>query len=413
MSKLIRPLFHVDTYRGWCCALAGVLLSLVPLLAAAAVLAPLTRVWSAGPRLLGFAVVSTALVALAGVPRSVRRRCVRLVNRVLRTGLPAPVDLPETGWRNRWRTAAWLLAHVWLGWAVLAGTGLLLMVAGVLVGVWLGGGDRIVVFGLSVQLPGGWLGAWVPLAALAVLLLAGHACAAAAAGFRALAPALLGPGPAERLAALQDQMHLLSQRNRLAQELHDSVGHTLTTATIQAAVARQTLDTDPETARRALSSIEESSRSALDELDHVLGVLRSGKASTAPRHTLTDLEVLLERVRQAGAEVRADLDEDRAQLPAVVSREAYRVVQEGLTNALRHAGREPISLRVAVQDDWLELELSNPLPAAGDAGRAERQGHGLVGIGERVRLLRGEVEAGPTADGHWRLLARMPLRSTP
>jgi signal transduction histidine kinase len=377
------------------------------------VVAPVARAWPAGPRWTGFVVVCTVLVALCGLPRSSRSRCVRLANRMLRTGLPAPVAVPGSGWRNRWRTALWLLAHVWLGWAVLAVTGLLLVLAAVLVAVWLGGGDQITFFGPLTLVRPGWQGAWAPLAALAGLVLAGWVCVAASAGFQSLAPVLLGHGPDERLAALQDQMHLLAQRNRLAQELHDSVGHTLTTATIQAAVARQTLDSDPDAARRALTSIEESSRSALDELDHVLGVLRSDKASTAPQHTLADLHVLLERVRQTGTDVRADTDEDWTRVPAVVSREAYRVVQEGLTNALRHAPREPIALRVAVRGDWLEVDLSNPVPTSHEPRQADRRGNGLVGIGERVRLLRGEVEVGPTADDRWRLLARMPLRSTP
>jgi signal transduction histidine kinase len=236
---------------------------------------------------------------------------------------------------------------------------------------------------------------------------------------RAVAPALLGPGPEERFAVLEEQLHLLAQRNRLAQELHDSIGHTLTASTIQAAVAGELLESDPEQARRALAGIEESSRSALDDLDHVLGVLREQQATGAPQYTLADLPALLDRVRRAGTGTTAELAATAAEVPASVSREAYRIVQEGLTNALRHAHGAPVRLRVEVVGEWLEVELSNPLEQRSGhrlwpLHRPGRRGYGMDGIGERVRVLRGEVSAGPAPDGtRWLLLARLPLRSSP
>jgi signal transduction histidine kinase len=147
------------------------------------------------------------------------------------------------------------------------------------------------------RLPRGPVAAWLVPLALALLV----ALVLAVAGLGALlarwAPAFLGPSPAERLALLERQAGQLAERNRLARELHDSVGHALAVATLQAGAARKLLDSDPAFARDALASVEDASRAALDDLDHV---------------------------------------------SAVVSREAYRIVQEGLTNALRHAGRVAI-----------------------------------------------------------------------
>ncbi|MFI1329233.1 sensor histidine kinase [Streptomyces sp. NPDC020845] len=406
-----RSIGCADTVRGWVYALAGTAWSLPPVAVALAVTAGVARWWPAGLRWVCFGAVFAALLTAGGRPRAVRARCVRLANRLLRTGLPAPVASPGAGPRDLVRTPAWLALHMAVGWAVVAVTGLLGMSAAVLPAVWLGGGERIALLGLSVRVAGGWRGGWAPLAAVGCLAAAAWLCAGAVAVLRWAAPALLGPRPAERLAALEERTRLLAGRNRLAQELHDSIGHTLTAATIQAAVAAELLDREPEAARRALSSIEESSRSAMDDLDHVLGVLREGKAPTAPQHTLGDLRALLERVRLTGTEVHADLDGDWARVPAAVSREAYRIVQEGLTNALRHAHRAPVTLRVAVAGDWLEVELSNPMTGGRALGltRPGRRGQGLTGIAERVGLLRGEVSAGRVAGGRWRLVARIPL----
>ena len=222
------------------------------------------------------------------------------------------------------------------------------------------------------------------------------------------APAFLGPSPAERLALLERQAGQLAERNRLARELHDSVGHALTVATLQAAAARRLLDTDPTFARDALASVEDASRAALDDLDHVLGLLRHGDAAaTAPQPTLADLDRLLAETRAAGVEVRAEPAGDLARVPAVVSREAYRIVQEGLTNALRHAGRVPVTLRLATEADRLELELTNPLGPAGQPPAGG--GRGLRGIAERVAILGGRMTAGPDGTS-WRVAVSLPLR---
>ncbi|GGW73235.1 histidine kinase [Streptomyces lucensis JCM 4490] len=255
-----------------------------------------------------------------------------------------------------------------------------------------------------------WVLALSPVAGLALLC----ALAACAAGCGALlarwAPALLGPSQQDRLAAAEARAADLAVRNRLARELHDCVGHALSAVTLQAGAARRVLDTDPDFVREALAAIEETTRRTVGELDAVLGVLRDGDApGTAPAPTLADdLDGLLRRTRAAGQTVTAAVDADPAALPPLVSREAYRIVQEGLSNALRHAG-EPVTVRIGSAGGRLEITVENGLGAA-PASRPGG-GHGLRGIADRVRLLGGTAQAG-AADGTWRLHVRLPLTAT-
>ncbi|MGW2648140.1 sensor histidine kinase [Streptomyces sp. NPDC001393] len=307
---------------------------------------------------------------------------------------------------ERGRTAIWFTLHLGLG-GIISGMSLAvppfaatLIVLPLLVG--LGHSP------LAPELIGSpWALALSPVAGLATL----PALAACAAGCGALlarwAPALLGPTPEDRLAAAEARAADLAVRNRLARELHDCVGHALSAVTLQASAARRLLDTDPEFVREALAAIEETTRRTVGELDAVLGVLRDGDApGTAPAPTLeSDLEGLLRRTRAAGQPVTATVGTDPAALPPLVSREAYRIVQEGLSNALKHAG-SPVAVRITADAGHLEITVENPLgavPAPRPGG-----GHGLRGIADRVRLLGGTVRAGPSKDS-WRLCVRLPL----
>ncbi|MBM7173135.1 histidine kinase, partial [Streptomyces sp. G44] len=226
------------------------------------------------------------------------------------------------------------------------------------------------------------------------------------------APELLGPTPADRLAAAEQRAADLAVRNRLARELHDSVGHALSAVTLQASAARRVLDYDPEFVREALAAIEDTTRRTVGELDAVLGVLREadGTRSTAPAPTLeADLDGLLRRTRAGGLRVSATVDMDPAGLPPLVSREAYRIVQEALSNALRHGGEDTaVTLRVALDGPDLAVTAENPLPTRSPAARPGG-GHGLRGVADRARLLGGTASAGP-ADGAWRLDVRLPLK---
>jgi signal transduction histidine kinase len=230
------------------------------------------------------------------------------------------------------------------------------------------------------------------------------------------APALLGPSAEDRVAAAEARAADLAVRNRLARELHDSVGHALSAVTLQASAARRLLDSDPEFVREALAAIEDTTRRTVGELDAVLGVLRDGDApGTAPAPTLAaDLDGLLDRTRAGGLRVSATVTADPRALPGPVSREAYRIVQEGLSNALRHAGgRVAVTLRVDVRDGHLRITVENPIAKAGEAARSGAAtrpggGHGLRGVADRARLLGGTAEAGPVGRT-WRLHVRLPL----
>ncbi|MEU9617541.1 sensor histidine kinase [Streptomyces sp. NPDC088251] len=397
--------------RPWLHAVAGALLSLPPALAAA-LAAPPGRPLPL--RVAASAVALLAALTAMGFPRAARTGSVRLANALLGgTELPAPA--PGTSRDHRLRTTAWLVPHIVVGVAVTTVTFLLLLSAAVFPGVWLTGGGHVSTFGTTVPVGAGWRGAWTPLVSVVTLAAAAYVALGGAAVLRPLAPVLLDHRPAERLAAAEEELNRLAGQQRLARELHDSIGHTLTASTIQAAVAGELLDRDPEAARRALTSIEETTRAALDDLDHVLGLLRAGDTPTAPPRTLADLGPLTDRVRQAGAGLRVKTHGDLTRVPATVSRETYRIVQEGLTNALRHGDPSSITLQVTAGDDWLDVELLN-LPSEVRTSRRRQAGQGLDGIRERVRTLRGETSAGPSYDAEdgrerWRLTARLPLRS--
>ncbi|WP_052852762.1 sensor histidine kinase [Streptomyces avicenniae] len=413
MWTLISPTYRADTYRGWTLAMAGVMVSL-PAVAVALAVGLVSGGWPPAVRWGGLFVALAGTTAVAGALPAVRRWNIRLANRALRTRLPAPLPVPGRAWPVRARTVAWLTLHQATGWLLLTTTVLCVTTAVALGGVWIGGGDDITFFTLPVHIAAGPAGAWTVPVSAAALLSGALLSALATALLRATAPVLLGHGPDERFTALETQVRELEQRNRLARELHDSVGHTLTASTVQAAVAGELMETDPAAARRALAAIEESCRSALDDLDHVLGVLREGRAATTPEHTLADLAPLLERLRHTGTDIDVRTGGDLTHLPATVSREAYRIVQEGMTNALRHAPRAPVTLRLTAGSDWLAIDMANALPDhRPPRSPARHGGRGLVGLDERVRLLRGEFTAGPGGEGGWHLSARIPLRAAP
>jgi signal transduction histidine kinase len=242
---------------------------------------------------------------------------------------------------------------------------------------------------------------------VALLLALAYAVAALGALAAMMAPVLLGPSSTERISALEASTRRLAERNRLARELHDSVGHALTVATLQAGAAREVLDTDPEFAWRALATIEETARTAMDDLDHVLGLMREDDSAGGhrPQQTLDELGRLIEDTRAAGVPITVDIQGSPRHLPAVVSREGYRIVQEGLTNAARHARGESVALSVAVRPECLQIDLVNGM--TGERARA-RRGRGVDGMRERVALLGGSLTAGP--DGRsWRISARLPI----
>ena len=219
-----------------------------------------------------------------------------------------------------------------------------------------------------------------------------------------VAPGLLGPSYDERIAGLESETARLVERNRLAREIHDSVGHALSLVTVQASAAKRVVDRDRDFVVSALEAIEQASRSAANDLDHVLGLLRdSGDASRSPAPDLAALDSLVAASRAAGLEVEVTTEGDLTGLATVVSREAYRITQEGLTNAIRHSTDRTARLAVAAGSGELVIAVSNR------ASRSQAQrGRGLAGISERVTLLDGTA-AYSVADGEFRLDVTLPL----
>ncbi|MET8996689.1 histidine kinase [Amycolatopsis sp. Hca4] len=397
MSGFLASLARIGSYRSlpYAVACAVLTLPISPFAFAAAVSVEADSRVRALLALLAMAV----LMGLLGLLGPVRRLGIGLANTLLGTAVPAPDGRPDAG--SRLRSGLWLALHTALSGillTVLAFLGLGLLVPA----VWLTGGqDTISLFWDDVPL-GGWTVPFGVVLLFAALVLT----AGATRGFRTGAEALLGPSDTERAAQAERRSAVLAQRNRLARELHDSIGHTLTTSTIQAAAAADLVEVDPAQVRRALGTIEEASRTALEDLDHVLGLLRDEPAAKAPTRTLAEVDVLAVRAREAGLDVRLAVTGPVAALPATVSREGYRIVQEGLTNALRHAGPGAVEVRVEAGPEHLGIAVVNALP--GDGPRTGRRG--LAGLAERVEALRGELDAGP--DGQqWRLRATIPLRA--
>ncbi|MFI6848154.1 histidine kinase [Kitasatospora sp. NBC_00085] len=424
----IRPLLRGSTYSGVLFAYGGALASL-PLLPLAMLPVLAWRTAPYGVQVVLVLLAWAALIGAVGLARTTRRVLVVCARRLLRVPLPDPVagrrpaGPPGTGpaptgptaavpsGTDRWRTPVWLLLHVAVGWTGALVSGVLLAAGLTLPGGWTGAEAGLSLFGRSVQVADGWM-SWV--AAVGCVLVAAAGCVGVTSALRWSAPRLLGPSSAERLALASERELRLAERNRLAHELHDSIGHTLTAATIQAAVAGEVLSADPVAARAAMRSIEESTRAALEDLDYVLGVLREEKAGTAPTRTLADLPELLERLGHAGAVVEPELSGELAQVQGTLSRAAYRILQEGLTNALRHGAGGPIEVRVVAASDALELSVVNRTGAGAATGKGPgafpTSGHGLPGLAERVRLLHGELDAGPDGPQRWRLAVRLPVR---
>ncbi|OHX04060.1 sensor histidine kinase [Micromonospora sp. WMMB235] len=399
------PLVRASTWRRAVFLLLGGVLALPYALLAVVFAQMLGNATAPRPLVLGLLLVAAGLAVVPVFLAGSRALEIAAARALLAVDLPEPAPGHRIDRETRLRAALWIALHLGTGavvWfaAISAFPMALVFVAG------LAGMDTGAVADQRFGPVDPAHPVQAGLAGLAVLAGLGYAVAGLGALAASMAPVLLGPAQAERIAALETHAVRLAERNRLARELHDSVGHALTVATLQAGAARELLDTDPEFSRRALTAIEETSRRAMDDLDHVLGLLREAGAATAPapQSTLAGLDRLVAAARAAGLDVESRVDGALDALPAVVSREGYRIVQEGLTNAARH-GRGPVALRVAVPPEGLAIELVNSVRGA--AGPA-RGGRGLDGMRERVLLLGGRLDAGPDGD-RWRVRATLPV----
>ena len=201
---------------------------------------------------------------------------------------------------------------------------------------------------------------------------------------------------------------VVEERARIARELHDVVAHSVSVMVVQAQAAQRVLEGEQRTAREALGAIESSGRQALVELRRLLGLLRrtSEGEGLVPQPSMQHLDALAEEMREAGLPVRIEIDGKVLPLAPGVDLSAYRIVQEGLTNVLKHAGKAHAEVRVHYRPDTLELDIVDDGP--GD-GNGQGAGQGLVGIRERVALYGGGVEAGRRPEGGHRLHAWLPL----
>jgi len=224
----------------------------------------------------------------------------------------------------------------------------------------------------------------------------------------------------ERERELEASRAAAEERARIARELHDVIAHHVSMMVVQAEAGPVVVARDPAIAEQAFDSISAIGRQALGEMRRLLGVLRSrddrGAPSFAPQPGLDQLPMLVEQVRQAGLEAQLEVQGEPRPLPPGVDLSAYRIVQEALTNAVRHAG--PATARVLIHygDGDLRLEIRDdglgqgPGNGAGQ-GPGNSAGHGLIGMRERVNLFGGELDAGPRPDGGFTVAARLPLPS--
>jgi signal transduction histidine kinase len=204
------------------------------------------------------------------------------------------------------------------------------------------------------------------------------------------------------------------ERLRIARELHDVVAHSMSVVALHAGTGRMVADTDPAAAREALATIERSTRSALHEMRRLLGVLRGSGPGAAdelgPAPGLRDVDALVADVVRSGVTVQVQIEGDRSDVPAGVDLSAFRIVQEALTNVIKHGGRAPTRVEVRYAPDAVTVEVTD-----GGAGRrdgavvASTSGHGIVGMRERVALFGGDLDVGPAPGGGFRVRARLPF----
>lgn len=215
-----------------------------------------------------------------------------------------------------------------------------------------------------------------------------------------------------RASALEHEAALAvtAERARVARELHDIVAHNLSVVVLQAAGARAQRGDDGDRVHGTLEKIESSGREALVEMRRMLEVLRAEDGSDvdlAPQPGLDRLTSLVEGVRRAGLDVDLTVESSATDVSPALALTAYRIVQESLTNALKHAGHARVAVRVRRDLDALVVEVTDD--GAGTGASADGSGHGLVGMRERAALLGGTLEAGPLPGGGFGVRARLPL----
>ena len=205
------------------------------------------------------------------------------------------------------------------------------------------------------------------------------------------------------------------ERARITRELHDIIGHTLNLIVVQAGAARAVFEPGPDQTLESLNTIETTARQSLSDMERMLGILRPPEDEAppyGPQPNLGQVDRLAEQFTDAGLPVEVNVVREPHKLPTSLDLSAYRIVQEALTNALKHAG--PARARVAISylADKLELDIVDDGQGSGDDGHVAGGGRGLIGMRERVSLFGGELDVGPAAEGGFRVHASLPLEES-
>jgi signal transduction histidine kinase len=206
---------------------------------------------------------------------------------------------------------------------------------------------------------------------------------------------------------------IVEERARIARELHDVVAHAISVIVLQARGGRRLLDTEPEETRGALDTIEHTAQQALVEMRRLVGLLRESDEvlDLAPQPTLSQLDHLVAQVRAAGLPVEVAIEGEPVELPPGVDLSAYRIVQEALTNALKHAGPTRARITLDFGTDGLDVDVADDGVGAGAGNGGSGGGYGLAGIRERVAVVGGELDARPRPGGGFVVHARLPYAS--
>jgi len=205
------------------------------------------------------------------------------------------------------------------------------------------------------------------------------------------------------------------ERLRIARELHDVIAHSMSVIAVQSAVGNHVIDTQPTEARQALAAIEATSRSALTEMRRLLGVLRQEgepRGSLTPAPGLADLSSLVAQVQDTGLRVWINVEGERGSVPPGIDLSAYRVIQEALTNVIKHAGSATATVTIRYRDDSVTVEIADQGRIAPDVrvpAPRTGSGHGIIGMRERVAVFGGEFAAGPGPDGGFLVRACFPV----
>ncbi|WP_067824686.1 sensor histidine kinase [Nocardia inohanensis] len=219
---------------------------------------------------------------------------------------------------------------------------------------------------------------------------------------------------AERTREEQARARVDAERLRIAREVHDTVAHAIAIINVQSGVTAHVLDKRPEQARAALRTIEQTSSRALAEMRAVLGVLRDDDDGRVPHPGLAQVGELADRARAAGLEVEIATPAPPAPIPTAIENAVYRILQESLTNVIRHAGPTRVTVALRYEEESVQIRVTDAgrtpgaKPAAAVAA-TDRNGYGIPGMRERCRLLGGELTAAPLPDGGFTVSARLPL----